>query len=116
MDSESWRSVLVAGLGLNAAVGFGYRIYRLSKGGPIADVWGQAVLGVVLAALAVGVGFGLDWARWPALGYAILFAVVAMPVWVLAVLIPLPPRAPDYAFTALYWATLLAIGVAAIAL
>ncbi len=38
-----------------------------------------------------------------------------MPVWVLAVLIPLPPGPIDYAFTGAYWATLIVIGVASIA-
>jgi hypothetical protein len=37
-----------------------------------------------------------------------------MPVWTLAVLLPLPPRRPDYAFTGIYWATLIAIVLAAI--
>jgi hypothetical protein len=39
-----------------------------------------------------------------------------MPIWTLAVLIPLPPERLDYAFTALYWVTLVMTGVAAIAL
>jgi hypothetical protein len=116
MDPDQWRVVLVAALAANAALGLGYRIYRLSKGGPIADVWGQAVLGAVLALIAGAVGLGIVWPRWVALGYALLFALVAMPVWVLGVLLPLPPRAVDYAFTVVYWVMLIVIAVAAIAL
>ena len=116
MSEESWRNLLVAALALNAAVGFGYRVYRLSKGGPIGDVWGQAVLGVVLGAIAIGVGLGLEWMRWIGLGYALLFGVVVMPVWVLGVLLPLRPRALDYAFTLVYWLMLAAIAIAALAI
>ena len=116
MDSDLWRVVLVAALAVNAALGFGYRVYRLSKGGPIGDVWGQAVLGVVLGILAILIAAGATWARWPSLVYAVIYAFVAMPVWVLGVLIPLPPRALDYAYAAIYWVGLLVIGVAAIVL
>ena len=116
MDSDLWRVLLVGGLAVNAALGFGYRIHRLSKGGPIGDVWGQAVLGVVLCVFAVLVASGATWARWPALAYAVIYSFVAMPVWVLGVLIPLPPRAIDYAYTGTYWTGLIVIGVAAIAL
>lgn len=111
---DTWQTVLVVALGLNAALGFGYRLFRLGKGGPLADVVGQGILGVLLAVLAVGAAGGHSWARWGALGYGLLFGVVVMPVWVLAVLLPLPPRAPDYAFTGIYWATLGAIILAAI--
>jgi hypothetical protein len=45
-----------------------------------------------------------------------LFALVAMPVWVLGVLLPLPPGALDYSFTVVYWLLLIVIAVAAIAL
>jgi hypothetical protein len=38
-----------------------------------------------------------------------------MPLWTLAVLIPGRPRSPDYIFTVGYWASLLLIAVAAIA-
>ena len=114
MNEETWRIVLVIALGFNAAIGFGYRVYRLSLGGPIADVWGQALLGAWLAVLAVAIGSGLTWVRWLALGYAALFALIAMPVWVLGVLLPLRPRAIDYGFTVLYWAGLIGIGVAAL--
>ena len=116
MDPDLWRVVLATALGANAALGLGYRIYRLGKGGPIADVWGQAVLGGVLALVAVSVGLGVTWPRWIALGYAVLFALVAMPVWVLGVLLPLPPGALDYAFTVVYWLLLIVIAVAAVAL
>ncbi|HJR45008.1 MAG TPA: hypothetical protein VJ927_05335 [Actinomycetota bacterium] len=116
MGSDAWRLLLVVALGLNAVAGFVYRLYRFRKGGPVGDVWGQALLGVLLAGLALSIGLGGDWARWPALAYAVLFGVVVMPIWTLAVLIPLPPARVDYAFTALYWTTLLVIGVAAILL
>ena len=111
-----WRSALIAALSVNAAAGFVYRYYRYRRGGPLGDVLGQAVLGVVLILLASSVAVGGDWARWPALAYAALFAFVVMPIWTLAVLIPLPPGRLDYAFTALYWVTLLVIGVAAVLL
>ena len=116
MDSDTWRTVLIAGLLFNACAGLGYRVYRLTKGGPIADVIGQSILGVVLAALAGVLVAGAGWARWAALVYGLLFGVVVMPLWVLAVLIPLGPRAIDYAFTASYWVVLAAIVVAALAL
>ena len=115
MPEESWRNLLVAALALNAAVGFGYRVYRLAKGGPIADVWGQAILGVLLGAIAVGFGVGVTWLRWVAFGYALLFGVIVMPVWVMGVLLPLRPRALDYAFTVVYWLMLAAIAIAALA-
>ena len=104
---------LVAALGFNAALGFGYRVYRLTKGGPLGDVTGQAVLAVVLAVVAVGVATDQGWGRWAALVYGLVFALVVMPLWTLAVLLPLPPGRVDYAFTGLYWAALVAIVVAA---
>jgi hypothetical protein len=64
----------------------------------------------------VGVGLEWSWARWGALVYALLFGIVVMPVWVLGVLIPLRPRAPDYAFTAIFWISLAVVSVAAISL
>ena len=79
------------------------------------DVVGQAVLGAILFAMALGVAVGVGWTRWVALAYALTFGLVVMPVWVLAVLIPLPPRPPDYAFTVAYWLALGVIAVAAIA-
>jgi len=111
-----WKILLIAALALNAAVGFGYRVYRLSKGGPIADVWGQAILGALLAAIAVGIGVGAVWLRWVAFGYSLLFGLLAMPIWVLGVLLPMRPRAIDYAFTCVYWLILVAIGIAAVAM
>ena len=110
-----WQTVLVFALAFNAVLGFGYRVYRLSKGGPMGDVTGQAVLGLLLGALAVAVASDAGWARWGALIYGLLFGLIVMPVWVLAVLLPLPPRAIDYAFTAAYWVGLALIVVAAIA-
>jgi uncharacterized membrane protein len=116
MEQDLWRTVLVVALATNAALGLGYRVYRLSKAGPVADVIGQAILAALLFVLAIALAAGADWPRWPALVYGLLFAVVVMPVWVLGVLIPLPPEKPDYAFTAVYWATLLVTVVAALAL
>ena len=110
-----WRTILVAALCINAALGFGYRVYRLSRGGPTADVWGQAILGVFLSADAAAVANGSSWARWIALGYGLLFGLGVLPVWILGVLIPMRPRAPDYAFTAIYAVGLLLIVVAALA-
>lgn len=116
MTSEAWANLLVAALAVNAATGFGYRVYRLTKGGPIGDVWGQAILGVALALVAAGIALGVGWLRWVAFGYALLFGVLVMPVWVLGVLLPLRPRAVDYVFTVTYWVLLGVIGVAAVAL
>jgi hypothetical protein len=116
MSSDFWQWLLTGALALNGALGFGYRVYRLSKGGPMGDVVGQAILGATLAALAVSVASGAGWARWLALGYGLLFGAAVMPVWTLAVLIPLRPRWPDYTFTIVYCGALAAIVVAAIAL
>jgi hypothetical protein len=116
MTSDAWQITLVLLLGANAVVGFGYRVFRLTKGGPLSDVIGQAILGVILIALALATATGAGWPRWVALIYALLFGVAVMPVWVLAVLIPLQPRWVDYAFTAVYWVALAGIAVAAIAL
>jgi hypothetical protein len=115
VDPDLWRTVLVTALALNATLGFGYRLYRLTKGGPLGDVVGQAVLGAILVAMALGVAVGVGWVRWVALAYALAFGLVVMPVWVLAVLIPLSPQSPDYAFTAAYWLALGVIAVAAVA-
>ena len=101
-------------LALNAALGFGYRVYRLGKGGPLADVTGQAILGLLLGGLATAVAVNAGWARWAALTYALLFGLVTMPIWVFAVLIPLPPGKADYAFTTIYWLTLITIGISSI--
>ncbi|HEV3472916.1 MAG TPA: hypothetical protein VG408_06880 [Actinomycetota bacterium] len=114
MRLYGWELALALGLGINAALGFGYRVYRLTKGGPLGDVIGQAILGLVLAGLAGGVAADQSWARWGALIYGLLFGVAVMPVWVLAVLIPSDPQRVDYAFTAIYWATLLFVIAAAV--
>jgi len=116
MTADLWRTILIVALATSAAAGFSYRLYRYRKGGPLGDVLGQGVLAVLLLGLAGALVAGGDWARWPALIYAVLFAVVVMPLWTLAVLIPLPPGKLDYAFTALYWTTLLVIGIAALML
>jgi hypothetical protein len=116
MTSDAWQLTLAIALGLNAAVGFGYRVYRLARGGPIADVIGQAILGLLLIALAIATVIGTGWPRWAALIYALLFGVAVMPVWVLGVLIPLHPGKLDYAFTVIYWSGLIAIAVAAVAI
>lgn len=114
MDLDGWRLTLALALGANAALGFGYRVYRLSKGGPLGDVIGQAVLGVVLIALAIAVSAGRSWGLWGALIYGLLFGFAVMPVWVLAVLIPSNPTRADYAFTAVYWAALVVVIAAAL--
>lgn len=116
MRADLWRTILIAALCLSAVTGFSYRLYRYRRGGPLGDVWGQAVLALLLLGLAGALLAGGDWARWPALVYAVLFAVVVMPLWTLAVLIPLEPGRIDYAFTALYWITLVVIGAGALLL
>ncbi len=113
---DMWQTILIAALGANAALGFGYRVFRLTRGGPLGDVTGQAVLGLLLAAVAIGVALDESWARWTALAYGLLFALVVMPLWTLAVLIPMRPQRVDIGFTALYWAGLALIVVSAIAL
>ena len=113
---STWQVLLVAALALNAALGFGYRVYRLTKGGPLGDVTGQAILGLLLGGVAVGVALDQSWARWTALAYGLLFALVVMPLWTLAVLIPMRPQRIDLAFTVIYWATLVLIALAAILL
>lgn len=116
MTEDAWRAVLVTALAVNAALGFGYRAYRLTKGGPMPDVVGQAILGALLGGIAVAVARDVGAARWAALAYGVVFGIAVMPVWTLAVLIPMRPRWPDYAFTAAYWLALGVIVVAAVAL
>ena len=116
MTGEPWRVVLVSALAINAILGFAYRTYRLSKGGPPGDVAGQAVLGVLLAGLALATANGSGWAHGAALVYGALFGIIVMPLWTLAVLLPMRPRGPDYAFTVVYSAALVAIVVAALSL
>ena len=113
---EAWETLLVAALVLNALLGFGYRLFRFFKGGPLGDVVGQAILGGLLVGLAVAVGTGAGWARWAALAYGLLFGLVVMPIWTLAVLLPMRPTRLDYVFTAIYWGALALIVIAAIAL
>lgn len=110
-----WKIVLVSALGTNAALGVGYRVYRLAKAGPLADVVGQAILATLLVAIAAGVAAEWGWARWAAVVYGAAFAVVVMPIWTLAVLIPLRPAAVDYVFTVAYWTLLVVIVIAAVA-
>ena len=114
MGTETWQTVLAAGLVANATIGFGYRVYRLTKGGPMGDVIGQSILAALLVVVAVAAVGGASWGRWVALVYALLFGIAVMPVWVLAVLIPLPPRPIDYAFVVTYWTLLVVIAIAAI--
>ncbi len=114
MGDDFWRQLLIVALTLNATAGFAYRTYRLMKGGPLADVIGQAILGVLLAGLAIALAAGMGWPRWPALAYGLLFGVLVMPIWVMGVLIPLRPTAVDYSFTAFYWLSLVAIVIAAL--
>ncbi len=79
------------------------------------DVVGQGVLGILLIACAFAASAGAGWARVAAAGYALLFGIVVMPVWTLAVLIPLRPGLADYAFTGAYWTSLALILAAAVA-
>lgn len=106
--------MLSASLVVNAILGLGYRVYRRTRGGPRADVWGQAVLGSLLVLVAMGLALGVEWLRWVAFGYAVLFTFLAMPIWVLGVLLPMRPRAVDYAFTVSYWVLLVVVGVSAL--
>ena len=107
-------TVLVVTLAANGALVFGYRIYRLARGGPLADAVGGAALAAALAVIAIAIAAGVEWVRYVALGYGLTFGLAAMPVWVLGVLIPMRPGPLDYAFTILYWSSLAVIVVAAI--
>lgn len=110
------RTTLIVLLVLNASLGFGYRTFRLTKGGPMGDVVGQALLGALLVGTAAGVAAGWDLARWVAVAYATLFAFVVMPVWTLAVLVPMRPDRVDLAFAIGYWVGLIGILIAALGL
>lgn len=112
---DGWEAILVGALLVSAVLVFGYRVYRLSKGGPMADVYGGAVLAILLVGTGLLVAADVGWARWGALAYGFFFGLVVMPTWVLAVLLPLRPGPVDYAFTGLYWLTLIAVIVAAVA-
>jgi hypothetical protein len=46
----------------------------------------------------------------------LLFGIVVMPIWILAVLIPSSPGRLDYAYTAVYWIVLFVIVAGALAL
>jgi hypothetical protein len=111
----SWDSILVATVVANGVLAFAYRVWRLTQGGPTYDAIGGAILALVLGAIAAGYAAGAGWLKWVALVYAALFALVVMPVWTLAVLIPMPPGARDLTFASVYWATLVLIAVAAVA-
>ena len=80
------------------------------------DVLGQSVLGALLVALSFAVLEQAPFAASASLLYALLFGLVVMPLWVVAVLIPLRPQRIDLAFTALYWLALIVIAAAALAL
>lgn len=108
-NSSTWGQVLTVALAFSAASAFGYRVYRLSKGGPLPDAIGGAALALVLVAIGALWASGAEWARWPALIYALVFGLIAMPVWTLGVFIPSRPGAVDYAFITSYWASLIVI-------
>jgi hypothetical protein len=105
--NDAWSTALAITLVINAAIGFAYPVYRLSRGGPMGDVTGRAILGALLLIVAAFAFADHEWARWAALAYGALFAVVVMPIWVLAVLIPMRPTTIDYTYTTTYWLTLL---------
>jgi hypothetical protein len=113
--AEPWAGILVAALVANGVALAGYRYYRFTKGGPAPDAIGGAVLGALLVLVAALVLNDVSWSRWVALAYALFFGLIVMPIWTLAVLIPLPPGPLDYAFTVLYEATLIGIAIAALA-
>lgn len=112
--NDAWVTTLAVAVVVNAVIGFAYPVYRLSRGGPLGDVTGRAILGILLLIVAAFAFMDHDWARWAALAYGALFAAIVMPIWVLAVLIPLRPTTIDYTYTTTYWLTLLLIVVAAL--
>jgi hypothetical protein len=114
VEAGVWRDVLVVSLAAVAVLGFGYRVYRTTKGGPATDAVGQAILGGVLGALAVAASHGLGWSRWAAFAFGVFFGLVVMPVWVLGVFIPMRPRAIDYSFAVAYGFGLAAVIVSAL--
>lgn len=108
--------VLIVSLIASGVLALAYRTYRFTKGGPRTDVSGGIALLVLLTALAVAVAADVGWARWPALAYGLLFGLVAMPVWILGVYIPLRPGALDHVMVGAYLLTLVVIVVGALAL
>lgn len=112
--NDAWLTTLAVAVIVNAAIGFAYPLYRLSRGGPMGDVTGRAILGILLLVIAAAALMDQEWARWAALAYGILFAAIVMPIWVLAVLIPLRPTTIDYLYTTTYWLTLLLIAITAL--
>jgi hypothetical protein len=116
MTRDALVALLSGALALNAVLGFGYRVFRLTRGGPMGDVIGQGMLGALLVGLALGIASGATALRWAALAYAVVFGVLVMPLWTIAVLIPMRPGRVDAGFTTLYWVTLAVIAVAALAL
>jgi hypothetical protein len=115
METDTWRVVLASALAINAVLGLGYRVLRLARGGPMSDVVGQAILATLLAGLAIGVLGGAGAAMLGGLLYGAFFGLVVMPIWTLAVLVPMRPGPLDYGFTAVYWSLLGVIVIAAVA-
>ena len=113
---EPWRIVLCIALMFNALSGVAYRVFRVRRGGPRADVTGQAILGLLLLVVAASAWAGQTWSKWAALVYGVLFGLVVMPLWTLAVFIPMRPGPLDKAFALSYWAALATIVVAALLL
>lgn len=107
-----WTGILIFALAVNAALVFGYRVYRLSKGGPLPDAIGGAILASMLVALGAAASAGANWARWGAVGYGVLFGVIVMPIWTLAVFLPARPGRLDNAFIVSYWVSLAVIALA----
>jgi hypothetical protein len=114
MNRDPWTLALACALATNAVLGFAYRVFRLMRGGPPGDVIGQAILGLLLGVLALFVAAGAGWSRWVALAYGLTFAVIVMPVWTVAVLIPMRPGRVDVGFALLYWAMLAVTVIAAL--
>jgi len=112
--NEAGVTTLAIALAINAVIGFAYPVYRLSRGDPMGDVIGRAILGTLLCVIAAFVVLDHGWARWVAFAYGTFFAVVVMPIWVLAVLIPLRPGPIDYTYTTTYWLTLILIATIAL--
>jgi hypothetical protein len=112
--TDHWQNLLVVVLALNAVLGLGYRVLRLTRGGPMADVTGGAILAALLVVIAWGAAVEAPWSRWAAAVYALVFGLVVTPLWILAVFIPMRPGAVDKAYIVLYWGSLLAIALAAL--